>query len=139
MKKLGAALLTVILLCTMAAGAFSAKAYDIQPMWDYLTRITGTIDIAPNGTATITADGRAVHSSVTTTALNASLQQLKNGSWQELKSWSTTASGTSVKLSSKNWAVAHGYSYRLVVTVTAYQGSKALESASYTKDYGYFR
>ena len=138
-KKFGVALLSAVLFCTMAAGAFSAKAYDIQPMWDYVTRVTGTIDIASNGTATITADGRAGHSSVTSTALTASLQQFKNGRWQEVKSWNNAASGTIVRLSSKTWPVAHGYSYRVVVTITAYQGSKALESASYTKDYGYFR
>ena len=139
MKKLGAVLLSAVLFCIMAAGAFSAKAYDIGPMWDYVTRVTGTIDIASDGIATITADSGAGHSSVTKTALTASLQQFKNGSWQEVKSWNTTANSSIAKLSSKAWAVANGYSYRLVVTAKVYQGSTLLESASYTKDYGYFK
>ena len=39
----------------------------------------------------------------------------------------------------KTWPVAHGYSYRLVVTGKAYSGSTLLESASYVTEYGYYQ
>lgn len=87
----------------------------------------------------MTAEEEARRQGVTKTSVTASLQQFKGGKWQEIKSWTITSNGTSTKLPEKSWALAHGYSYRVVVTAKAYGGATLLEQGSYTAGYGYFK
>lgn len=136
MKKILAALLSVALLtCFLCPYVF---ADSIQPLWDYVTDISGTLNISSGGVASVTADGSATRRGVTNCTLIASLQQLKNGHWTELKSWSRSAENCGTSLSTKKWAVAHGYEYRLVITLEAYDDTQLLESGSGTIYYGMF-
>lgn len=134
MKKILAVLLSAVLLICLLCPYASA----VQPLWDYVTNITGTLDISSFGTATITASGTAGTRGVTKCTVIASLQQLKNGSWTELKSWSDSSNSHAASLSTKKWIVAHGYEYRLVITLKAYSDTELLEIGSGTINYGMF-
>ena len=139
MKKLGAMLLSIVMLCVMVPGASAVADSGIQPMWDHICILGGTIDITSFGNAKVTANVRAYSDDVTNTSVTGSLQQLKNNYWTEVKSWTVSSDGLSANLLTKTWPVAHGYSYRLVVTGKTYSGSTLLESASYVTEYGYYQ
>ena len=139
MKKLGAMLLSFVMLCVMVPGAAAVTDSGIQPMWDHLCILSGTIDITSFGNAKISATARAYSDDVTKTSVTASLQQMKDNYWTEVKSWTAKNNDLYANLYDKSWPVAHGYSYRLVVTGKAYSGSTLLESASYVTEYGYYQ
>lgn len=134
MKKLLAVLLSVVLLICLLCPYASA----VQPRWSYVTDISGTLDISVFGTASITASGSATTRGVNNCTVIASLQQLKNGDWTELKSWSSSSNSHAASLDTKKWPVAHGYEYQLVITLEAYDDTKLLESASATISYGMY-
>lgn len=127
-------LITVLLVCMLCP---YASATMVEPRWDYVSTITGDLEITSGGTAVVDADGTAANYGVTRVHLTASLQQ-KDGTWKELKSWSVAADARGVIMPTKYWAVAHDYEYRLVITVKAYKNSTLLETATATIDYGYY-
>ena len=135
MKKFsGLVLVTVLLICMLCP---CASAVSIQPRWDYVSSITGDLDITSGGTAALHAEGTAANYDVTSVRITASLQQ-KDGTWRELKSWSSSSAGYMAVIDTKRWAVAHDYEYRLVITLKAYKNSTLLETATATIDYGYY-
>ena len=138
MKRITTSLMAVLLLCALSPWGAAAQTEGMQPLWTYVTKVIGTINISSSGTAKVTAAGEARSLGVTKTTVTASLQQFKDGKWQEIKSWTITSNGTSAKLSENSWPVACGYSYRVVVTAKAYGGATLLEQGSYTAGYGYF-
>lgn len=139
MKKLGAILLSIAMICVMIPGAAAVADLGIQPMWDHICILDGTIDITSFGNAKVSASARSYNNGVTKTSVTASLQQMKDNYWTEVKSWTATNNDLYANLYDKSWPVAHGYSYRLVVTGKAYSGSTLLESASYVTEYGYYQ
>lgn len=139
MKRVSTFLMVLLLLCAMTPWSSAAQANEMQPLWMYVTKVTGTLDISNTGMAKVTAKGEANSKGVTKITVSASLQQLKGGKWEEVKSWTSSSDGTSVSLSEKSWPVAHGYSYRVVATTKAYNGTKLLEQGSYIANYGYFQ
>ena len=90
MKKLGAMLLSIIMLCVMVPGAAAVADSGIQPMWDHICILDGTIDITSFGNAKVTASARSYNNGVTKTSVTASLQQMKDNYWTEVKSWTAT-------------------------------------------------
>lgn len=139
MKKLGAMLLSIVMMCMMVPGAVAVADSGIQPRWDHICILDGTIDITSFGNAKVTASARSYNNGVTKTSVTASLQQMKDNYWTEIKSWTATNNDLYANLYDKTWPVAHGYSYRLVVTGKAYSGNTLLESASYVTEYGYYQ
>ena len=139
MKRMATCLMALLLLCALSPWGAAAQAEGMQPLWTYVTKVIGTITISSGGTAKVTAEGAARSQGVTKTTVTASLQQFKDGKWQEIKSWTISSNGTSTKLSEKSWPVAHGYNYRVVATTKAYAGTTLLEQGSYTANYGYFK
>ena len=63
---------------------------------------------------------------------------MKDRKWVTVNSWKSAARARSAQVSTKKYAVAHGYSYRVRVTLAAYKGSKLLETGEFTESYGYF-
>ncbi|MCI9467598.1 MAG: hypothetical protein HFE99_11000 [Ruminiclostridium sp.] len=137
MKKSFSFLLAMLVLCISIPWA--AASEPIQPMWSNLNSIYGTLSISNGGIAKVTAKAICKVGKAEKTSVRASLQQLKSGTWTEIKSWSATRDGLTASVPEKSWPVAHGYSYRLIVTGSAYQGLQLLEQGTYTKDYGFFK
>lgn len=124
--------------CSLVPYASAAQREEIQPMWTYLTRITGSLDISSGGTASVTAKVKAESGEVARVAMNVSLQRYVSGAWKEMKSWDVSSNSASVSLSEKKWQVYHGYSYRAVVTTKVYNENALLEQATKTISYGYY-
>ena len=139
MKRTFVFLTALLLLCASVSWVSAAPGDTIQPLWVYVNYVNGTIDISSGGMATVSASTRMKPGKVQKTTITASLQQYEAGRWKEIKSWTASSSGTSAKLSEKNWMVAHGYSYRVLITAKAYAGTTVLEQGSYTANYGYFK
>lgn len=137
--KVGLIAMTAILaFCFIPPTTAKANDSDIALMWNYITSISGNLSISNGGTATVTGRGTAVETSVTKVSVHVSLQQYKSNRWTEIKSWSNTANGKTASIGTKNYAVAHGYSYRCVVTTKAYKGNSVLETGSKTINHGHF-
>ena len=136
MKTKGKIIIAMVL--TIAAVLSCAAAVEIAPRWTYVTEVRGTITISSSGTATVSAFGSAWTKNVDNVKLITSLQQNKNGKWETLHSWTVDSNSRTSSLTDSTWPVSHGYSYRLYVSLDAYQGSTLLESGSFTKDYGRF-
>lgn len=139
MKRTFVFLTALLLLCASVSWVSAAPGDTVQPLWVYVNYVSGTIDISSGGMAKVSASTRMKPEKVQKTIITASLQQYEAGQWKEIKSWTASSSGTSAKLSEKSWPVAHGYSYRVVVTAKAYDGATLLEQGSYTASYGYFK
>lgn len=139
MKQCRNMLLALLLICAMVPSAFAARQETIQPMWLYLTDISGDLDISSGGLSSVSASAYAnPRGEVARMTLTASLQQYVSGTWKEVKVWTASNNSASVNLGEKAWQVHHGYSYRLVITTKAYNDNALLEQASKTINYGYF-
>lgn len=134
MKKLS--LKMALMVAVLSIFVASSIAWAATPRWSHLTLFSGDMDIA-NGMATITVVCDASSREADSVAATCSLQQL-DGSWKTLKTWTESDDDTSL-IYEKQYAVAHGYSYRLKVTAKAYKGSTLLESATEYFDYGYYK
>ena len=129
--KVGLIAMTAILaFCFIPPTTAKANDSDIALIWNYITSISGNLSISNGGTA--------VETSVTKVSVHVSLQQYKSNRWTEIKSWSNTANGKTASIGTKNYAVAHGYSYRCVVTTKAYKGNSVLETGRKTINHGHF-
>ena len=135
-KKAKSAVSIVIVLTLLVV---SASAAVIQPRWTYIASIVCSLGISDSGYATLYGGGSAPSPDVNKVKVIVKLQQFKNSKWETLNTWTATASGWSARTSTKTWPVAHGYSYRLYVTLEAYNGNTLLESASQPYNYGFFQ
>ncbi len=132
------AMAAILVFCFVPCTSARADDSDIALMWNYITSVNGELNISNVGVATVSGRGKAVDDSVTKISVNTSLQQYKSNRWTEIKSWYTSVNGKTASTGTKNHSVAHGYSYRCVITVKAYKGTSVLESATKTVNYGYF-
>lgn len=138
-KRIGALFMAVILVCClMPKTTAKADDSDIALQWNYITLINGSVNISKGGVATVQGTGQAAEASVTKVYVKVSLQQYKSNKWTEIASWNSTTNGKVSTIGTKSKAVAHGYSYRIVITTKAYKGSSVLETATKTINYGYF-
>ena len=105
--RISVVLLIMAMLCPTVLAAEVSTA---QPRYTYTYEINAVLDIS-NGVA-FGAASMVVHDNYSA-KLICRLQQLKNGNWVTLKSWS--AKDIDYVYASQEWAVASGYQYRLVV------------------------
>lgn len=127
----------ILILCTtwICSGATA-----INPCWNYVTIVGGRIDIPSSilGIAEVRGHGSASTVGVDNVVCTVYLEQMKDRKWVTVNSWKSAARARSAQVSTKKYAVAHGYSYRVRVTLAAYKGSKLLETGEFTESYGYF-
>lgn len=139
--KLITMMLVTCILVTNTTTVLAARKPDtgISVQWSDVSTITSRMDIDSWGVATVSASGQAkASSSADSVEIVVNLQKYENGSWNTIKTWTDKKD---VKFASiyENYAVARGYSYRLSITVNAYKGSRIIESASDTYNYGYYK
>jgi len=94
---------------------------EISPQMLYIANANANIQISSSGRATVEAYVIGYSNTVTKTKVEADLQQLKNGRWTSIKTWSVSKNSYKTTLV-ESIQVSKGYSYRVVATVTAYSG-----------------
>ena len=102
----------------------------------YANSVITNLSISSAGKATCLASLTGYPGTTTKVEINMYLQQLKNGSWVNVNSWSKTFNSYSGTLE-KTATVAKGYSYRVKASYYAYSGTKKENIVSYsgTKKY----
>ncbi len=103
--------------------------------WSLIDEISGSLEISNNAVATATAFSKCDEADSMT--ITASLQQYKNGKWNEIKQWVKSKDSISVSTGG-DWAVSRGYQYQLVITSKVYIDNRLAETGSKTISYGYF-
>lgn len=88
----------------------------MTPFMLYIRDASCSMMINSNGEATVSAFVKGV-SSATRTSVTANLQQLKNGKWTTIKTFSKTEKSNMVNLL-ESYSVEKGYSYRVQITAT---------------------
>lgn len=131
---------TVFLLIAMVLSigiSVSAQGQDttVTPYYTHVNSVYACISINPTwGIAT--CSGRVSAQSVTPVKVNVYLQQDTGTYWKTLKSWSAT--GTWQADLQRDYAVARGYKYRVLVVGYVYDDAgNLLESASITHEANY--
>ena len=101
----------------------------VQPMWNYIATYRNTFVISEYGRA----DVEVVLTSFTADSMRveASIQQLKDGRWTTIKTWSNTTHGNIVCGLGKSWYLMSGYYYRMVSTGTVYKNGRVVEQTSF--------
>lgn len=136
MRKRGVVLvLSLLILCLSPVQMFAAQMnqatnLEISPMWTYIVEFTNSFDISGSGQFQFDTSLYA-RSEINKVVINASIQQYKDGSWQTIKSWTSTSYSNSGYLA-PNWYVMSGYYYRLVSNGSVYQNDALMEQTSYT-------
>ena len=132
------ALILAFLICSFSLPAFgldgnmtvgSLKSNAVRPLWTEIAEFTNSFDIASDGRATV--ESILYTYNVSDISLKAELQQLKNGSWTTIKSWTGKAKDIYCTIG-EAWYVVSGYSYRLVATGTVYKNGSPAEQTTYT-------
>ena len=96
----------------------------VVPYMDYINDATVGLKITSGGEAQVTSSIVGYSSLVDKVKIEATLQQYKNGSWTDLKTWTKSYSSYKGNLG-ETYQVSKGYSYRVVTKFTAYSGSKS--------------
>ena len=94
----------------------------ITPQMVYIYRANSNLSITSAGLAQVQCYVEGYSGTVTKVAIEAELQQYKNGDWTTINSWYQSSNSYRLTLS-KSMAVSKGYTYRVAATVTAYSGS----------------
>lgn len=129
MKKVISTILAVMTLCALAVPASAAVVDPIEPQYDHTSSLYAVISIDENGLATCGGDVTA--KKWTPVKVVVQLQQLKDGEWKTLESWSNT--GTFCTEQTGYLYVWKGYYYRTKVTGFIYdENGRIIESASGT-------
>lgn len=119
-KKLLAFLLTLVMVCSVAAPFAFAADEGIQP--HYTRILTFDIDLDINSRDKSTSYSKVTSSDDTDTInLTMELQQKIDGEWETIKSWSS--SSTWVASMEKDWYVVKGYDYQLLSTAYVYNAN----------------
>lgn len=108
------------LLCVaLLACSVPVAAYDVPtPYYTATSSITSGLSISADGTATCQGTV-ALYGSSNYANMTISIQQLKNGGWVSIKSWSATHS----KYVFGSYGVSKGYAYRAVTSARVYSAS----------------
>lgn len=101
----------------------------IGPMWASIIDFANTFSISSSGEATVNSKLHA-NSNINKVVLTASIQQYKNGTWNTLKSWTSTSYSSSGLIDQK-WYLMSGYNYRLVSSGSVYENGTLIETTSY--------
>ena len=127
--------LSLLILClapmqVFALGTNQVTNSEIGPLWVSITEFTNSFEISGSGLVQFDTSLYA-RSNINKVVINASIQQYINGSWQTIKSWTSTSYSNSGYLNQK-WYVVSGYYYRLISTGAVYQNNVMVEQTSYT-------
>lgn len=150
MRKKLVLLISVLILSTSFSSLVYAHTYNsdgmndlntqedlvISPLWTYILDVWQTFDISSSGKAEIVATMDTKNSETDSLKIVSNLQQLKNGSWTTIKSWTSTTKSTSLIIQG-TWYVSKGYSYRLVTNYYAYNGSVVESTSRVSNSIGY--
>ena len=128
LKKCLALVLASVLLLAMTSTAYAR--------WDHMVVVRGTIRIDSWNNAHIEVSCSADGTTVDSVSAICELQQL-DGGWNTIATWEESNDSNNL-LYEKDYAVYKGYSYRLKITATAYQGSREVETVTEYFDYGYY-
>lgn len=104
----------------------------VTPFFTNITLLQNVFDISTDGKASISVYLTARN--VDSVKIDASLQQLKNGNWVTIKSWTNTSAGTYAGVSG-TYYVAKGYQYRILSNGYVYQNGIVLENTSYLSEW----
>ncbi len=105
-------------------------------LWIYILDVWQTFDISNSGKAEIVTTMDTKNSEVDSLKVVSNLQQLKDGFWTTIKSWTSTIESTSLILQ-KSWYVSKGYFYRLVTNYYAYSGLEVETTSIISRIVGY--
>jgi hypothetical protein len=113
-KKAAVIVLSLLILCLAPMQMFAietnqATNSQIGPSWINIIEFTNSFDISDSGLAQFDTVLYA-RSNINKVVINTSIQQYTNGSWQTIKSWSSTSNSNSGYLNQK-WYVVSGYYY----------------------------
>lgn len=103
----------------------------VTPFFTNITLFQNVFDISTDGKASVSVYLTARN--VDSVKIDASLQQLKNGNWLTIKSWTNTSAGTYAGVSG-TYYVAKGYKYRLVSSGMVYMKQVLLEKSNSISD-----
>ncbi|HHY26961.1 MAG TPA: hypothetical protein GX523_09520 [Desulfitobacterium dehalogenans] len=134
-KRIIVLALSLFILCLtpmqmFAQGTSQATESEVGPMWVNITEFTNSFDVSGSGLTQFDTSLYA-RSNINKVVIDSSIQQYTNGSWQTIKSWTSTSNSSSGYLAQK-WYVVSGYYYRLISTGAVYQNDVLVEQASYT-------
>lgn len=126
---------SLLIFCLAPTQAFALETNQVTnsergPLWVSITEFTNSFEISSGGLAQFDTSLYA-RSNINKVVINAGIQQYINGSWQTIKSWTSTFYSNSGYLNQK-WYVMSGYYYRLVSTGVIYQDDVLVEQTSYT-------
>lgn len=135
MKRLITLLLVGALLVALTFSVSAAVVEPVSPAFAYISTTIVTFKINEN-TGVANCCAKCITYGNETIVINGTLQQYKNGGWNDVKSWVTVGSG--VGTMNKQWAVSSGYQYQFCVTFKIYNSSGSLlESHSESESYYY--
>lgn len=135
MKRIICVLLIAVSLFAAVLPASAATINDVAPCYVYISSIYARITI-DESTGIATCVGEVNAKKMLPVEVVVQLQQLKNGTWQTLATW--TNAGTYLAGESGSYAVASGYTYRTKVTGFIYDSDGNLvESGSGTDQVTY--
>lgn len=139
-KNTFAVLFVSLVICLLTISGFAigntdlderTEANSVQPMWTEISQFTNAFEIESSGRAI--ANTVLYAFDVDEIRINAALQQLKNGNWTTIKSW-TSSSIDIYCILDEAWYVVGGYSYRYVSTGTVYENDSPVEQTTYTSE-----
>ena len=117
MKRILTLLLISALLLSLATPVSAATVAPVQPRFAYINATTVGLEIdTDTGIAGCYAECTADVG--VTVKIVGTLQQYKNGGWNDVKSWTNIC--TQIARIDKQWAVYSGYQYRFYVTFEIY-------------------
>jgi hypothetical protein len=127
MKKSVCVAMALLLVLTVFSSTYAVAA----PRYSYIYTIGGTLSINSFGVANCTGQVTSTTAGGDGT-LTVTLQKAKNGTWENVKSWSATGSAVAVSMS-KYYAVPKDATYRVYVVGTVYDvAENELETKTYT-------
>lgn len=124
--------LLLVALCIMLVSSSSVWAADwngtpseevITPFMTYIRKSNAYLRVSPYGHAEIECYVRG-SSEVSSVEICAELQQLQNGRWRTVETFTAESSSSRVSLY-ESCSVSEGYAYRVRATMRAYSGSSS--------------
>lgn len=135
MKRILTLLLVILLVLSGISSASAATADPVQPRFVYINSTAVDLVINEN-TGIANCYARCTANTGMTVKIIGTLQQYKNGRWNDVKSWTLIC--TQVASMDKQWAVYSGYQYRFYVAFEIYNSlGTLLETHTSSKSYYY--
>lgn len=131
LRKTALILMLSLILIHAIPVAMAAPPAVASPMYNCISSLIATVDIEA-GVAICTGTARPL-SNDTTAYLEVKLQQLENGTWKTIETWTDKSSNGSKVSAGGNKNVSKGYTYRVQAVVHIYDANgRTLETANAT-------